>query len=295
MSLAIATSILRSVAACCASFESNWSRSSLVTPSTMRGDSAPNSRSMSSIGDRGVLDRVVEQRGGDGDVVEAEVGEDHRHAERVGDVGLARAADLVGVGVAGDARRPARSARCRPGGAARGRRRAAARASASTWWRRHGQRPSAGRSGPRDAALDVVLISGTTVGGRRARALPSAARGHVAAADRGGDRAPARGDARGAAAPARRVRRPARRRRRLGAAGVGVRRGVGRRPRRSAVAASASAPARGRRRGRRGRGDASARASCARRRARAARGCAARAPSATRGSAWPRRSTSTHR
>ena len=36
-SLAIATSILRMVAACWASFESNWSRSSLVTPSTMPG------------------------------------------------------------------------------------------------------------------------------------------------------------------------------------------------------------------------------------------------------------------
>ena len=41
MSLAIATSILRSVAACWASLESNWSRSSLVTPSTMAATSAP--------------------------------------------------------------------------------------------------------------------------------------------------------------------------------------------------------------------------------------------------------------
>ena len=53
-------------------------------------------------GDGGVLDRVVEQRGGDGDVVEAEVGEDQRDPERVGDVGLARAADLLAVGVAGE-------------------------------------------------------------------------------------------------------------------------------------------------------------------------------------------------
>ena len=50
----------------------------------------------------GVLDRVVQQRGGERDVVEAEVGDDQRHAERVGDVGLAGAADLVAVGVAGD-------------------------------------------------------------------------------------------------------------------------------------------------------------------------------------------------
>ena len=47
MSLAIATSILRIVADCWASRESNWSRSSLVTPSTIVATSAPNSRSMS--------------------------------------------------------------------------------------------------------------------------------------------------------------------------------------------------------------------------------------------------------
>ncbi len=46
-SFAIATSILRMVAACCASFESNLSRSSLVTPSTMAATSAPNSASRS--------------------------------------------------------------------------------------------------------------------------------------------------------------------------------------------------------------------------------------------------------
>ena len=40
-SLAIATSILRMVAACWASFESNFSRSSLVTPSTMAATSGP--------------------------------------------------------------------------------------------------------------------------------------------------------------------------------------------------------------------------------------------------------------
>ena len=69
---------------------------------------------MSSWVTRGVLDRVVEQRGGDGDVVEAEVGEDQRHAERVGDVGLPRAADLLGVGVAGDVEGVLDQGRCRP-------------------------------------------------------------------------------------------------------------------------------------------------------------------------------------
>ena len=70
-SLAIATSILRMVAACWASLESNWMRSSLVTPSTMAATSAPKSPSMSSRVSAGVLHRVVEQGGGDGDVVEA--------------------------------------------------------------------------------------------------------------------------------------------------------------------------------------------------------------------------------
>ena len=46
-SLAIATSILRSVAACWASFESKWTRSSLVTPSTIAVTSGPNRSSIS--------------------------------------------------------------------------------------------------------------------------------------------------------------------------------------------------------------------------------------------------------
>ena len=40
-SAAMATSILRIVAACCASRESNWMRSSLVTPSTIAAISLP--------------------------------------------------------------------------------------------------------------------------------------------------------------------------------------------------------------------------------------------------------------
>ena len=55
--------------------------------------------------DRRVLDRVVEQRRTQGHVVEAEVGEDHRHPERVRDVGVARPPDLVLVRVAGDVER----------------------------------------------------------------------------------------------------------------------------------------------------------------------------------------------
>ena len=100
-SFAIATSILRMVAACCASFESNWTRSSLVTPSTMPATSGPNSAVTSSSVTCGVLHRVVQQRGGDGDVVEPEVGDDAGHRERVVDVRLARLADLLAVGVGG--------------------------------------------------------------------------------------------------------------------------------------------------------------------------------------------------
>ena len=101
-SLAIATSILRIVAACCASRESNSSRSSLVTPSTIAATSSPNSRHEVGERDRRVLDRVVQQRAGERDVVETEVGEDHRDAERMRDVRVARAPDLVAVRVARD-------------------------------------------------------------------------------------------------------------------------------------------------------------------------------------------------
>jgi hypothetical protein len=66
------------------------SRSSLVTPSTMAATSGPKLALDVGELDAGVLDRVVEQRGGDGDVVEAEVGDDAGHRQRVGDVGLAR-------------------------------------------------------------------------------------------------------------------------------------------------------------------------------------------------------------
>ncbi len=53
-------------------------------------------------GDGGVLDRVVQQRAGERDVVETEIGEDHRDAERVGDVRVAGPAHLVAVRVARD-------------------------------------------------------------------------------------------------------------------------------------------------------------------------------------------------
>ena len=60
-SLAMATSILRMVAACCASLESNCRRSSLVTPSTTLATTGPNSLVDGLEGEAGVLDRVVQQ------------------------------------------------------------------------------------------------------------------------------------------------------------------------------------------------------------------------------------------
>ena len=77
-------------------------RSSFVTPSTIAATSWPKSSSSCSWVSGGVLDRVVEQGGRDRDVVEAEVGEDPGDAERVGDVGLARPADLLRVGLERD-------------------------------------------------------------------------------------------------------------------------------------------------------------------------------------------------
>ena len=101
-SRAIATSILRIVAACWASRESNWMRSSLVTPSTIAATSAPKSRLDVGERDLGVLDGVVEQRGGDRDLVEADVGDDAGHGQRVVDVALAAGAQLAAVGLGGD-------------------------------------------------------------------------------------------------------------------------------------------------------------------------------------------------
>jgi hypothetical protein len=53
-------------------------------------------------GHRGVLDHVVEQRRDDRGRVQPEVGHDHRHAQRMGDVGQAGLAGLAGVLLAGD-------------------------------------------------------------------------------------------------------------------------------------------------------------------------------------------------
>ena len=88
-------------------------RSSLVTPSTIAAISLPKSALDVLQRDLGVLDRVVQQRGGDGRLVEADLGDDAGDGERMVDVALAARAqlgavrlrgDLVGVGDRGDAR-----------------------------------------------------------------------------------------------------------------------------------------------------------------------------------------------
>ena len=101
-SRAIASSILRMLAACCCSLESNSSRSSLVTPSTSSATDGAEVALDVGEGEPGVLHRVVEQRGGERDVVEPELGHDRGHRQRVGDVRLTGLAALVTVGVVGD-------------------------------------------------------------------------------------------------------------------------------------------------------------------------------------------------
>ncbi len=99
-SLAIATSILRMVAACCCLL-------GVEADPVELGDAVDDvrRRRCRSVLDSatvmlGVLDRVVQQGGRDRDVVEAEVGDDLGHGQRVLDVGLAGVADLAAVGVA---------------------------------------------------------------------------------------------------------------------------------------------------------------------------------------------------
>ena len=140
-SFAIATSILRIVAACCSSFESNWIRSSLVTPSTIDGDLGAELALDVVERDRGVLDRVVEEGGGHGDVVEPELGDDAGHRERVVDVALAGLAELLGVGTGRDlvGPRDGRGGRLRVAGPDRRPRAARPRPPARVAWRRQGR------------------------------------------------------------------------------------------------------------------------------------------------------------
>ena len=49
------------------------------------------------IGDQRVLDRVVQQRGDDGGHVELELGQDGGHFQRMGEIGIARGAELLAM------------------------------------------------------------------------------------------------------------------------------------------------------------------------------------------------------
>jgi hypothetical protein len=55
----------------------------------------------------GVFEDVVEESGGDGNLVELQLGQEHRHADRVDEIGLARGAELVAVRLGGEDVRPA--------------------------------------------------------------------------------------------------------------------------------------------------------------------------------------------
>ena len=66
-------------------------------------------------GQAGVLHRVVQQRGDQGGGVHADLGQQDRDGERVGDVGGARLAGLAGVPVVGDGVGAAEQVRVRAG------------------------------------------------------------------------------------------------------------------------------------------------------------------------------------
>ena len=102
MSSAIARNILRMFSACCCSWVWVLNFDSFVTPSTRRATSGPKRSSMSPSRVLGVLGDVVEQRRGDRDGIEAELGEDLRRGDGVGDVRLARGALLLAVGFDGE-------------------------------------------------------------------------------------------------------------------------------------------------------------------------------------------------
>ena len=76
MSSAIARNILRMFSACCCSWVWVLNLDSFVTPSTSLATSGPKRSSTSVEAVLRVLGHVVEERGLDGDRVDAEVGED---------------------------------------------------------------------------------------------------------------------------------------------------------------------------------------------------------------------------
>ena len=100
-SSAMASRSLRRFSACLASRVTRSSFFSLVRPSTSVADILAE-QALDLVARRlGVLDRVVQQRRRDGRVVELEVGQDRRDFERMGEIGIARGALLLAVGLHG--------------------------------------------------------------------------------------------------------------------------------------------------------------------------------------------------
>ena len=102
MSLLMATSILRMVAACSSVSEPTSMRVILVTPSTSWRTSSPNSSCTTFSRDIGVLDRVVQERGAHRLGVHAKVGQYYANLDGVHDEGFARLAQLPLVGRGGE-------------------------------------------------------------------------------------------------------------------------------------------------------------------------------------------------
>ena len=102
MSSAIARNIFRMFSACCCSWLWVLNFDSLVTPSTRCATSGPKRSSTSARLYSVSSGTSWSSAGGDGDRVDAELGEDLGRGDRVGDVRLARGADLARVGLDGE-------------------------------------------------------------------------------------------------------------------------------------------------------------------------------------------------
>ncbi len=167
MSSAIARNIFRMFSACCSSWLWVLNLDSLVTPSTSCATSGPNRSSMSARREVGVLGDVVEEGRRDGDGIDADVGEDLRGGQRVGDVRLAGDPSLAVVGLLRRTRRPrgGRSGRPEGSGAPANR----GRAGSST--------PASATRGCRPAVVPpprVSAASGGTSGGTAAGSAAAA-------------------------------------------------------------------------------------------------------------------------
>ncbi len=110
MSSTMARIILRRFSAWACSWVVNFSLEILVTPATMWPRPAEVLRDRLDGGQR-VLDDVVQQAGDDAGRVQLELGEDVGHLQRVDQVGLARAPDLVAVLAGGEDVGPAQESR----------------------------------------------------------------------------------------------------------------------------------------------------------------------------------------